>query len=266
MTNCCIFSYKEGPTHAVATANLQNVLREEADKLPTKKECFDVYVPYYCEENVWRILDIAQGKGQRPDHLFAMFITNSRRHIAIGMQKAAAEWDQTKTCLWDYHVVPIIRIPRNGENTVTLVYDCDSLLPLPITLMEYAARSFCASGDNSGSNSTDPPYVFRVVRFDEMVDKFSSDRRHMLRPNGSNSCNEETYVSRPPQLACIKARLTADPHTLPSFLHVDGLIGKDHLSHGADASMNAQRIGCVFYDGDSLNAFFQENQWDGSMP
>lgn len=243
----------------VLTAVLEDVLPEEVDKLPTIKECFDVYVPNYCEENVWRVLNIARGKGQCPDHLFAMFITNARRHIPIKMQKAAAEWDQTKTCFWDYHVIPIIQIPVLGGKVVTYVFDCDSLLALPTTLMEYAARSFCVSVDNPGTGPTDSPYVFRVVRFDELVDKFASDRRHMLQPNESNCSNWDTYVSRPPQQPCIKARLTSDPHTLPSFLHVDGLTGKDHLSRGADAYRNAPHIGCVYYDVDSLLAFFQKN-------
>lgn len=246
-----------------AATILDDVLREQADKLPTFEECFDVYVPHYCEENVWRILNIARGKGRCLDHLFAMFITNSRRHVAIGMQKAAAaRRDPTKTCFWDYHVVPIIRIPLRNGSTVTLVYDCDSLLTFPTTLMEYTASSFRASSNEGvGSCSTAPPYVFRVVRFDELVDKFSSDRRHMLRSNDSSCSNWGSYVSRPPQQPCIRARLTSDPHTLPSFLHVDGLLGKDHLSCGAHACRNGEEdIGWLFYDVRSLHAFFPENQ------
>lgn len=227
-------------------------VRGNVHDLPSIEECLEVYVPNYCEETVWHILHLAQRKGLPAQNLFAVFITNAQRCVGVAMQRAASEQDGRRLCFWDYHVIPIIRVPsENGA--AALVFDCDSLLPFPTPLVEYVNRSLRC--DVKGTNCENAPHHFRVVRFDELVNHFASDRRHMLQQEDLGNSKKPTWSSTPPQRPCIRARLETHTHTLPFFLHTNGLSHDDHLSRGADRSVHRE-IGTVFYDAQMLLGFF----------
>lgn len=126
-------------------------------------------VPYYCEENVWR-LAVRKQQQQPTDRFWAVFISNTIKNVPMFQQKAAVSGDVS--CCWDYHVILLCH--RAGEGTFS-VYDIDSLLPYPCPLDEYLAHSF--------------PYewpipfgpMFRVVPVDFFLGNFASDRSHMIK-------------------------------------------------------------------------------------
>lgn len=71
--------------------------------------------------------------------------------------------------IWDYHVVLLAN---------QLVFDFDSLLDFPLSLVDYLNHSFDVVGD--------PRFrpLFKLIEADVFITEFSSDRSHMLDPGG----------------------------------------------------------------------------------
>lgn len=144
----------------------------------------DLRVPYYCEENVFR-LAVRKRTQQPTDRFWAVFISNTIKNVPMFQQKAAVNGEVS--CVWDYHVVLLCH--RAGE-AQAVVYDLDSLLPYPCPVDEYLAQSFPYNW----------PYpfgpMFRVVPMEAFLNHFGSDRSHMLDMEGN-------YQAPPPPYAPI---------------------------------------------------------------
>jgi hypothetical protein len=92
-------------------------------------------VPFYCEENVWRL---AHRLHSTTTNCHVVFISNARQCVAMYHQLACEDGP----CLWDYHVVLI-----KTENSEPVVLDMDSRLSYPCPLEEYQQSSFVQEGD-----------------------------------------------------------------------------------------------------------------------
>lgn len=252
----------------------RNHFQSQPQSQPLFNECNAICTANYCEENVWRILQLKQRKlkhslntDSNNHSLFAVFITNANRCVPFRRQRDAPN----ELCLWDYHVIVIIQKqlgqslshvshsshddvePQSAKTTAcsdglsdkiekdsigkmrnnTLVYDINSTLPFPTSLEEYVSHSFIESSEIE--------YYFRIVPFDELLNTFSSDRRHMKLSNSNTidsidgKVDEQVtnimFTSPPPSTPCIRAgKLNNQPHTLPYFLKVPGLhFEDDHL-------------------------------------
>ncbi|EGD77534.1 WDYHV domain-containing protein containing 1 [Salpingoeca rosetta] len=149
------------------------------------------YTRCYCEENVWKLLHdeaprISAGDAYNACNAAAAvswaacFISNPNKTVAVACQ--AASQDELGLVVWDYHVVAIGPDPQTGQPSV---FDLDTTLPFPCPIEEYWHKAFL----------TDwlPPRLhpmFRVVKRDDFLAHFSSDRSHMLR--------DGDYIAAPP--------------------------------------------------------------------
>jgi hypothetical protein len=121
------------------------------------------YQPFYCEENVWRLLQ----NPAIPTPGAALFVTNPHQTVAVYGQRHAIR----DPVIWDYHVV--LLLPRHGQ-----VLDLDDREPGARPLADWLARAF---------RRTDPAQHqahFRMVPGPEFLRKFSSDRSHMRTADG----------------------------------------------------------------------------------
>jgi N-terminal glutamine amidase len=94
---------------------------------------FAIRVPYYCEENVWRL-----AHRHSSSNCHVVFISNARQCVAMHHQWVHVDGP----CFWDYHVILI-----KTENDETVVLDMDSSLSYPCPLQEYLQKSFVQEGD-----------------------------------------------------------------------------------------------------------------------
>ena len=156
----------------------------------------DLRVPYYCEENVWRLA--YRKTHQQPEYCyFVIFIGNSIKNVPMFFQRASSDPHQA-SCCWDYHVILLATRGQpynNNNNNSVLVYDLDSVLDYPVALEEYLTRSF--------------PYQwprlyaprFRVVPARLFLRHFGSDRSHMFH------APTQQWNAPPPSYACINMTL-----------------------------------------------------------
>jgi hypothetical protein len=153
----------------------------------------NLYTPYYCEENIWHLCrqpQFAEAEAK------VLFISNPRRQCYFWYQRAAR--DPSQPILWDYHVVLMVR--QQGWQ----VWDLDTILPVPIGAREYLDRTFMHVG--KAAPDFDP--LFRVIDCKEFIDRFASDRSHMLDANGN-------WLESPPPWEPIGA---TRPNNLQSFI------------------------------------------------
>jgi protein N-terminal glutamine amidohydrolase len=173
----------------------------------------ELRVPYYCEENVWRLayrLLHGNTKGYSPvdrenTSYWVVFISNERKCCPM-LQQLASEDPETKPCLWDYHVILLetTKVIRRGKTVEeTKVLDVDSTLPFPVSLQDYVNSTFIKFSNEEANRKYSP--LFRVVRADTFLMHFYSDRSHMKKEDG-------TWIAPPPSYDCI---MTADAKLNP---------------------------------------------------
>ncbi len=162
------------------------------------RTAFD-HAPYYCEENVWRL---ARHEAFAGRDACVLVITNRARACVFWDQRAAET--PGSAVVWDYHVVLLDRSPPAGA---WRVWDLDSVLPFPCPADEYLRRTF------RDVDAIDPELAprFRVVTAHRYVETFASDRRHMVRADGS-------WAAPPPAWEAI--RTATEVHTLDRMLDV----------------------------------------------
>lgn len=139
------------------------------------------------------------------EELFVVFISNENRMVPLWKQKSGRG---DEPVIWDYHVV-LLQAGQQGE---PLVYDLDSELSFPCSLMLFAAQAL-----RSDCNIK-PAYhrKFRVVPADSFLKNFASDRSHMKNPDGS-------WKMPPPLYPPIHS---ADCHmNLDAFISMDPAVG-----------------------------------------
>lgn len=156
------------------------------------------YAPYFCEENIWQLL--ADERHQATE-AYAIVITNRQRQVAMWAQRAALV--PGTPVVWDYHVVALARAERGFE-----VWDLDCTAGCPLPFVRWREVSFEVARELPDALAP----LFRVVPAAEYRARFSSDRAHMLRPDG-------TPLQTPPPWAPILP--PGEPPNLQRFLDVD---------------------------------------------
>lgn len=142
------------------------------------------YCPYYCEENVWRLLGRPE-YGGRP--CWALFVFGRAGRAAVFRQKNGhGPWGLT---LWDYHVVAVVpelgRLQGVAEPRASLsIIDFDSQLGWPVPAAEWVNASLVPPLGFPHDLGQAAPLA-RLVPGAEFVRRFYSDRSHMKNPDGS---------------------------------------------------------------------------------
>ncbi len=158
------------------------------------------YQPYYCEENAYFFCRDLLDRGEDPEMLSALFITNQNRCCLLNHQKAAPPGAPV---LWDYHVILLQSHPPAS------IVDPDCRLGLTLPAMTYLNATFPV-----GIPLSLRP-LFRVVPAMEFMETFASDRRHMRYPDGS-------WHQPPPPWQPPHGPHPPGTHTLPLFLRTAG--------------------------------------------
>jgi len=140
------------------------------------------YQPYYCEENVWRLL---QRRDIPADECHAVVITNAIKCVLIWSQRLSD--DESGVAYWDYHVILVRKQSLNA-----LVYDLDSVLFFPVGFTTYVDMTLRQSLEYPGKYHP----RFRIIDGETYAKKFHSDRSHMRNNNG--------WIAPPPKWPLIK--------------------------------------------------------------
>lgn len=182
-------------------AESSEISKDVSDILPSADNC--IYTKCYCEENVWMLCNHV--KKNSPDVInrcYCCFISNNDKTIPLWCQKASNRED--KMVCWDYHVIFIL---ANCDKD-SMVYDLDTTLSFPCDFKTYA-------GSGIRPNSTLQPQFhrkFRVIKADEYLSTFASDRSHMIGEDGS-------WMSPPPSYPCIQTEDTKN--NITEFISMD---------------------------------------------
>lgn len=158
-----------------------------------------LYASQYCEENVWQLCKLLHDNNVPLQHVHVVFVSNKQQACCIWEQRASSDEHQGLV-VWDYHVLLL-------STAEQLVFDLDTKLGFPCAADEYFARAFGLSGQ------VKPEFraLFRLVPAREYLDKFASDRSHMLQEDGE-------YMATPPSWDCI--RTEESTMNLPQFMRV----------------------------------------------
>jgi hypothetical protein len=160
----------------------------------------------YCEENVWRLAyrrlkgslteSDKSNSGKENEEYYAVFISNEGRCCPMLNQLASDH--PMKPCFWDYHVILIqsSKMVKRGRSVVHAdVLDMDSYLPYPCALKDYLDGTFKINYSDEDEQKCYAP-MFRVVRAENYLRHFYSDRMHMRKEDGS-------WMAEPPAYDCI---------------------------------------------------------------
>jgi len=128
------------------------------------------YQPYYCEENVFRLLGHPELAAWQA---WAVLVSSRTQDAVLMRQRAGRPVDGLVH--WDYHVFALLLDPGEGA----LVLDIDTQLPFPCPFSRYIEDTFPV-----GSPSVESAR-FRMIAAAEYLSSFSSDRSHMRRDDGS---------------------------------------------------------------------------------
>ena len=129
------------------------------------------YAAYYCEENIWQLC--AHPELQTRDARVA-FVSNPNRSCALWAQRAASQ--PGAPVVWDYHVVLLAR-----DSAEWMAWDLDTLVGLPVPASQWLAHTFLPLRDQYSYLAP----RFRLLEPAAYRAGFSSDRSHMLEPDGS---------------------------------------------------------------------------------
>jgi protein N-terminal glutamine amidohydrolase len=133
------------------------------------------YQPFYCEENVWRLLRREELAG----HTAWAVIVSSRAGRLVALWQKAGRRADGFVC-WDYHVFAVV-----DEPGARLALDLDTDLTFPCPLGHYVQESFPHVRDASAQP------CFRVIAATDYAAQLATDRSHMRSPDGS-------YIKPPP--------------------------------------------------------------------
>ncbi|KAK9461693.1 N-terminal glutamine amidase-domain-containing protein [Lipomyces oligophaga] len=179
------------------------------------------YAACYCEENIYKAAEIMLQKREPEDsyNYFVVLMSNQNEKIVFWNQRASKSQDGF--IIWDYHVI-LLRQEANGS---TAVLDFDTSLNTAqesrtsnictvdfIPFPEYIGMSLRPEIDLS------PGYErrFRVVSASNYLEKFASDRSHMIVLEDG----VEKYSACPPNWKPIQAR-NGSTMNLASFRVMD---------------------------------------------
>ncbi|KAK7506032.1 hypothetical protein BaRGS_00002754 [Batillaria attramentaria] len=165
------------------------------------------YTSCYCEENVWKLCEHVKLKDPAElNRCYVVFISNKKRQVPLWHQRASKRPD--RLVIWDYHVVLIYLHQDLGF----LVYDLDTELDFPCPFKSYFAQTI-------GEEKTLKPEFrryFRVIRGEEYLREFASDRSHMTKEDGG-------WMSPPPPYPCIQTPTCQN--NIQDFISMETTVG-----------------------------------------
>ena len=154
------------------------------------------YTSCYCEENVWKMCEkvrdrtganrLASSSDELLSRCHVAFISNPGKTVPLWWQKASSD-PANQPVVWDYHVILIFdgrgkaSSASSTSSSSSWVYDLDTCLPFPSDFRQYFDRTF----GNDDEMKTKYKRFFRVIPAAEYLRHFASDRRHMIRTDGS---------------------------------------------------------------------------------
>lgn len=159
------------------------------------------YISHYCEENIYKLISKLGCDKAILENLYVIFLSSKSKRTYIWHQRMS-ECDFTP-CIWDYHVVLLLKKPCAAE-----IFDLDSTLDFPVDAVKYLDES-CRT--HSSMRKDDYP-IFRIIRAENYLDHFASDRSHMK--HGSS------WLAPPPDWPPIVGRLVDCTHNLESYVNV----------------------------------------------
>ncbi|MDH5516510.1 MAG: protein N-terminal glutamine amidohydrolase [Gammaproteobacteria bacterium] len=133
---------------------------------PDKTDC--VYTKQFCEENIWKLVDLLLSQAVPATELDVVFISNQSRQVAVFNQQRGS---LHQPLIWDYHVVLL-----HTTATDFFIYDFETLAHFPCPASHYFRLSFPPLIAEAASYSP----LFRLIPASEYHQHFSSDRSHML--------------------------------------------------------------------------------------
>mmetsp|Transcript_5642 Transcript_5642/g.21244 ORF Transcript_5642/g.21244 Transcript_5642/m.21244 type:complete len:216 (-) Transcript_5642:1715-2362(-) len=175
----------------------------------------DKYTPYYCEENILLLC-------QSDPSIYAVFISTEDEKTLLFHQRAGQK-NMFSMVLWDYHVVAL----REKSEGNFIVYDYDSMLGLENDFAEWFQHTvlFPTFLEGPGAESMRAfmdNIRFRLVKGQDFVDHFASDRSHMLDAQGN-------FLKPPPLWDCPRgAKATCDTN-LNHFRMMNPLENEDDI-------------------------------------
>ncbi|CAO3589680.1 unnamed protein product [Absidia cylindrospora] len=160
--------------------------------LPLEKNHL-TYTASYCEENIYLLCQYIQK--HHPDRLgdcTVVFISNENETFPMWRQRASKLSEQL--VVWDYHVILLVSdgAGHTGSEHIaaaTVVYDFDTTLSFPCPLAEYIDKSF----QPNIPLKTQFIRRYRMIPGELYIQKFASDRSHMISENGDYHAPPPTY-------------------------------------------------------------------------
>ncbi|KAJ3735469.1 N-terminal glutamine amidase-domain-containing protein [Lentinula guzmanii] len=172
------------------------------------------YTPYWCEENVYLLIQSFLRNTSLSEiwEVFAVFISNHSKTVALWNQKLSKEPGQP--VIWDYHVVAVLRPRKFSSNLHSWVYDLDTRLDLPVTWNSKLERSYSSFQSCQHRNNS----LFRVVSANVYLDRFASDRSHMLARTPPGTLPNPNYLQPAPPYPPLRGPQCMSTHNLMNFV------------------------------------------------
>jgi N-terminal glutamine amidase len=159
------------------------------------------YAPFYCEENVWKLL-------LRPEYeaseSYAVLVFADPPPVWVCGQRAGS--GPAAQVAWDYHVFALSRHAGAGQGAGYFVWDWDTLFGFPCAAPAYLDAAFLARDG----------VLFRVVPRAVYLRQFASNRSHML--SATEPSAALCWHAPPPEWQPIRGVDATSDHTLPEFL------------------------------------------------
>jgi hypothetical protein len=189
----------------------------------------ELRVPYFCEENVWR-LAYKKIRESPENRFYVCFVSNADKTVAMCHQLAGRS--RNEPVYWDYHVI-LLRWSRDKQ---VLVFDIDSSLPYPQPLDLYLRESF--SSDNMAFA---PPFApqFKIIPADLYLQYFASDRMHMY------NTKSQTWNAPPPPYECIGGLSTSHNKESPEAVEGTYVSLQQYLNFDAEQNEGEATLACV---------------------
>ncbi|KAJ3906422.1 N-terminal glutamine amidase-domain-containing protein [Lentinula edodes] len=180
------------------------------------------YTSHWCEENVYLLIQSFSRNSSLSEDwdVFAVFISNHSKtapDLNVHLTLQVALWNQKLSeelgcpVIWDYHVVAVLR-PRNISTSIqSWVYDFDTRLGIPVTFDTYYVQTFSANVLDELQS------YFRVVSANVFLDRFASDRSHMLAPT-SGTLEVPIYLEPVPPYPSIRGAHCTSTHNIMDFV------------------------------------------------
>lgn len=122
-----------------------------------------IYTPYYCEENIYLLVESFLNDQSISDNweTYAVFLSNHTKTVALWNQKVSRDPDYP--VVWDYHCILLLKskvnTPSHGDDESSWIFDYDSRLAMPCPLKGKLAAFF----SRSCSPATHPTIIHQSI-------------------------------------------------------------------------------------------------------